>query len=70
VNPLERKNATNSQSVESEDMRAISPQGPHGEKNLYIYLANKRSQSQGKQEHETQDLSRDSATPQKCHTPR
>jgi hypothetical protein len=33
---LERKNATNSQSVESEDIRAISPQGPHGEK---IYMS-------------------------------
>ena len=36
MNPLERKNATNSQSVESEDMRAISPQGPHGDK---IYMS-------------------------------
>ena len=55
--------------MESENMKAISPQDPHGGKNLYVYLANKRSQVQSKQEHETQDLSRGSATPQRCPTP-
>jgi hypothetical protein len=35
VNPF-KKNVTNSQSVESKDMRAISPQGPHNEK---IYMS-------------------------------
>jgi hypothetical protein len=56
VNPFEKKNVTNSQSVESEYMKAISPQDPRRE-NLYVYLANKISQAQSKQEHETQDLS-------------
>jgi hypothetical protein len=32
VNPFKKKNVTNSQSVESEDMKSISPQDPHGEK--------------------------------------
>jgi hypothetical protein len=36
VNPFKRKNVTNSQSVESEDMRAISLQSPHNEK---IYMS-------------------------------
>jgi hypothetical protein len=35
VNPFKKKNVTNIQSVESEDMKAISPQDPHGEK---IYM--------------------------------
>jgi hypothetical protein len=36
VNPFEKKNVTNSQSVESEDMKAISPQDPQCEK---IYMS-------------------------------
>jgi hypothetical protein len=36
VNPFEKKNVTNSQSVESECMKAISPQDPHYEK---IYMS-------------------------------
>jgi hypothetical protein len=36
VNPFEKKNVTNSQSMESEDMKAISPQDPHCEK---IYMS-------------------------------
>jgi hypothetical protein len=36
VNPFKKNNITNNQSVEGEDMRAISPQGPHSEK---IYMS-------------------------------
>jgi hypothetical protein len=36
VNPFEKKNVTNSQNMESEDMKAISPQDSHCEK---IYMS-------------------------------
>jgi hypothetical protein len=50
-------------------MKAISPQDPHDEKIYMSILLTKISQAQIKQEHETQDLSQGSATPQRCPTP-
>jgi hypothetical protein len=51
-------------------MIAISLQDPHDEKIYMSILLTKISQAQSKQERETQDLSRGSATPQRCPTPR
>jgi hypothetical protein len=49
-------------------MKTISPQDPHDEKIYMSILLTKIFQVQSKQEHETQDLSRVLATPQRCPT--
>jgi hypothetical protein len=53
-------------------MRAISPQGPHGEKIYMSILQTKdlNHKASKNTRHITQDLSRGLATPQRCPTPR
>jgi hypothetical protein len=69
VNPLERKNATNRQSVDGEDMRDISPQDPHDEKTYMSILPNKISITEQARAQDTRFISRFGHTTKVSYTP-